>query len=130
MIRHIACLPARLCMNEVMRARTGTRYVAALTGRCGPEPEGTSWPPPNKKRLLLPANMARAGWALVERRDDVEGVKYTVGLPTPDFHKALGDVDGVAPQRDAVRHGRARCGPRMQAWRASASATTRSTYRR
>jgi D-3-phosphoglycerate dehydrogenase / 2-oxoglutarate reductase len=50
----------------------------------------------NIKKLLLPQSMARAGWALVERREDVEGVPYRVGMPVRDFHELLADSEGVA----------------------------------
>ncbi len=32
----------------------------------------------NVKKLLLPITLAKAGWAIVEARDDVEGVPYDV----------------------------------------------------
>jgi D-3-phosphoglycerate dehydrogenase / 2-oxoglutarate reductase len=50
----------------------------------------------NIKKLLLPQTMAQAGWALVERREDVEGVPYEVRMPVPEFHALLADVAGVA----------------------------------
>jgi D-3-phosphoglycerate dehydrogenase len=50
----------------------------------------------NKKRLLLPQTMTRAGWEFLASRDDVVGISYMPGLPTPEFHALLGDVDGVA----------------------------------
>ena len=50
----------------------------------------------NRKRLLLPNTMARAGWALAESRDDVEAISYPPSMPTPDFHAGLKDIDGIA----------------------------------
>jgi len=50
----------------------------------------------NIKKLLLPASLARAGWAIVESREDVEGVRYEVGMAKPEFHQLLDDVAGVA----------------------------------
>src|SRR5258708_25389608 len=50
----------------------------------------------NRKKLALPQTMARAGWAIVEARDDVEGVAYPPGLPAPEFHALLEDVAGIA----------------------------------
>ena len=35
----------------------------------------------NRKKLLLPTTMARAGWTLVEARDDVEGVSFVPTVP-------------------------------------------------
>lgn len=49
-----------------------------------------------KKKLLLPAMMARAGWDVITRRDDVEAIAYEYSLPTPAFHALLRDVHGVA----------------------------------
>ena len=50
----------------------------------------------NIKKLLLPITLAKAGWAIVEAREDVEGVPYDVTAPKPEFHKLLEDVAGVA----------------------------------
>jgi D-3-phosphoglycerate dehydrogenase / 2-oxoglutarate reductase len=50
----------------------------------------------NRKRLLLPNTMARAGWAIAEARDDVDAVSYPPSMPTPEFHALLRDIDGVA----------------------------------
>jgi D-3-phosphoglycerate dehydrogenase len=52
--------------------------------------------PTNIKRLLLPQTMARAGWAIVEAREDVEPVPYDVTGPKAEFHRLLEDVAGVA----------------------------------
>src|SRR5579859_3963655 len=52
--------------------------------------------PTNIKKLLLPQTMARAGWAIVEAREDVEPVPYDVAMPVPQFHELLEDVAGVA----------------------------------
>jgi D-3-phosphoglycerate dehydrogenase / 2-oxoglutarate reductase len=49
-----------------------------------------------KKKLLLPAMMARAGWDVVTARDDVEAIAYEYSVPTPAFHALLRDVHGVA----------------------------------
>ncbi|MDQ2738556.1 MAG: hypothetical protein M3Y35_08085, partial [Actinomycetota bacterium] len=37
----------------------------------------------NIKKLLLPTTLAKAGWAIVEAREDVEGVPYDVAGPIP-----------------------------------------------
>jgi D-3-phosphoglycerate dehydrogenase / 2-oxoglutarate reductase len=50
----------------------------------------------NRKKLLLPTTMARAGWAIVEARDDVEGVPFAPGVPKVELHRLLEDVAGVA----------------------------------
>ncbi|HTV89536.1 MAG TPA: hydroxyacid dehydrogenase [Stellaceae bacterium] len=66
----------------------------------------------NIKKLLLPTTMAKAGWAIVEAREDVEGVPFAPGLPRGEFHKLLEDIAGVAlgvqpfsdPELDAAPH--------------------------
>ena len=50
----------------------------------------------NIKKLLLPTTMAKAGWALVEAREDVEGVPFAPGLPRGEFHTLLADIAGIA----------------------------------
>jgi len=49
-----------------------------------------------KKKLLLPATMARAGWDVLKKREDVEAVAYEASIATPAFHVLLRDVHGVA----------------------------------
>jgi D-3-phosphoglycerate dehydrogenase / 2-oxoglutarate reductase len=49
-----------------------------------------------KKKLLVPAMMARVGWDVLKGRSDVEAVAYEYSLSTPTFHALLRDVDGVA----------------------------------
>jgi D-3-phosphoglycerate dehydrogenase len=50
----------------------------------------------NRKKLLLPTTLAKAGWAIVEARDDIEGVPYQTTAPKADLHHLLEDVAGVA----------------------------------
>src|SRR5690349_9924247 len=50
----------------------------------------------NRKRLLLPDSMARAGWQLLDGREDVEGVSYPVGVRGAKLHEYLGDAHGIA----------------------------------
>lgn len=50
----------------------------------------------NRKRLLIPTTMARAGWQIAEARDDIEAVPYAPAMPTPDFHALLAEADGVS----------------------------------
>jgi D-3-phosphoglycerate dehydrogenase / 2-oxoglutarate reductase len=50
----------------------------------------------NIKKLLLPITLAKAGWAIVEEREDVEGVPYDVTGPKAELHRLLEDVAGVA----------------------------------
>src|ERR1700732_1451641 len=50
----------------------------------------------NRKKLLLPTTMSKAGWAIVEARDDVEGVSFAPTVPKTELHRLLEDVAGVA----------------------------------
>jgi D-3-phosphoglycerate dehydrogenase len=50
---------------------------------------------PNRKKIMAPATMSRAGWALIESRDDLEGVEFVPQIAKPDFHKLLEDVSGI-----------------------------------
>jgi len=51
---------------------------------------------PNRKKLLLPNTLAKAGWALLEARDDVEGIPYAPGKVTPELLALLPEADGIA----------------------------------
>ena len=48
--------------------------------------------PTNIKKLLLPKTLARAGWQIIEAREDVEGVPYDVTGPKAELHRLLEDV--------------------------------------
>ena len=50
---------------------------------------------PNRKKIMAPATMSKAGWALIEQRDDLEGVEFQPNLPKAEFHKLLEDVSGI-----------------------------------
>src|SRR5688572_8462012 len=50
----------------------------------------------NRKRLLLPRTMARAGWEIANGRDDVEAMAYAPGMATAEFRALLHDIDGIA----------------------------------
>ena len=50
----------------------------------------------NIKKLLLPVTLAKAGWAIVEAREDVQGVPYDVAEGKAELHRMLEDVAGVA----------------------------------
>jgi D-3-phosphoglycerate dehydrogenase / 2-oxoglutarate reductase len=52
--------------------------------------------PTNIKKLLLPVTLAKAGWAVVEAREDVEGVPYDIAGGEEELHRLLEDVAGVA----------------------------------
>jgi D-3-phosphoglycerate dehydrogenase len=50
----------------------------------------------NRKKLLLPTTMSKAGWALVEAREDVEGVAFVPTVSKAELRELLADISGVA----------------------------------
>ncbi len=51
--------------------------------------------PSNRKKIMVPTTMSRSGWALIEARDDVEGVSFVPTIPKPEFHKVLQEASGI-----------------------------------
>ena len=50
---------------------------------------------PNRKKIMAPTTMSKSGWALIESRDDLEGVEFSPQIAKSDFHKLLEDVSGI-----------------------------------
>ena len=50
----------------------------------------------NKKLILLPAAMAKAGWAVAEARDDIETRRFEDGDTPAAFRALLAEADGIA----------------------------------
>src|SRR5215210_7437497 len=51
---------------------------------------------PNKKKVMLPHTMAKAGWDVLTGRDDIDAVGYDPYITMPDLQVALQDTDGIA----------------------------------
>src|SRR3954451_21349353 len=51
--------------------------------------------PSNRKKIMVPTTMSRSGWALIEARDDVEGVSFVPTIPKAEFHKVLEEASGI-----------------------------------
>jgi D-3-phosphoglycerate dehydrogenase len=49
----------------------------------------------NRKKIMAPATMSKAGWALIEARDDVEGVEFAPTIPKAEFHRLLSEASGI-----------------------------------
>src|SRR5579862_3200612 len=49
----------------------------------------------NRKKLLLPTTMSKSGWAIVEAREDVEGVSFVPTMPKAEFHQILEEASGI-----------------------------------
>ena len=66
----------------------------------------------NRKKIMTPTTMSKSGWALIEARDDVEGVEFVPTIPKPEFHKVLEEASGIClgvqpfsdPELDAASH--------------------------
>jgi D-3-phosphoglycerate dehydrogenase len=66
------------------------------------------------RKLLLPATLARAGWEVVARRDDVRAVPFDADLPAARFHALLADADGVALSFTAFGEAEVRSAPKLR----------------
>jgi len=49
----------------------------------------------NRKKIMAPATMSKAGWALIEARDDVECVEFAPTIPKAEFHRLLSEASGI-----------------------------------
>ncbi|MBC7636235.1 MAG: hydroxyacid dehydrogenase [Acetobacteraceae bacterium] len=50
----------------------------------------------NRKKLLLPTEMARAGWAVLDGRDDIEAVAFSPETSEAELHAELATASGIA----------------------------------
>ena len=69
----------------------------------------------NRKKLLLPTEMARAGWAVLDGRDDIEAVPFSPTLAEADFHAELATASGVALWGRPFRAADVAAAPHLQA---------------
>lgn len=51
---------------------------------------------PNKKKVMVPDSMAKAGLDVFKTRDDIDVVSYDPYISMPDLQAALRDTDGIA----------------------------------
>ncbi|HEV8679933.1 MAG TPA: hydroxyacid dehydrogenase [Stellaceae bacterium] len=66
----------------------------------------------NRKKIMVPTTMSKAGWAIIEARDDVEGVEFAPTIPNAEFHQLLEETSGIClgvrrfsdPELDAAPH--------------------------
>jgi D-3-phosphoglycerate dehydrogenase len=49
----------------------------------------------NRKKIMVPTTMSKSGWALIEAREDVEGIEFVPTIPRAEFHKILEDASGI-----------------------------------
>jgi D-3-phosphoglycerate dehydrogenase len=50
----------------------------------------------NRTKLLLPSEMARAGWAVLDGRDDIEAVSFSPDTSEAELHAELATAAGIA----------------------------------
>jgi D-3-phosphoglycerate dehydrogenase len=50
---------------------------------------------PNRKKIMYPVTMSKSGRALIEARDDVEGVEFVPTIPKAEFHQVLEKCSGI-----------------------------------
>ncbi len=68
-----------------------------------------------RKKVLLPATMARAGWEILHARADIEAVPFDMGIAPRDFHRLLADADGVALSVTPFGEAEVLAAPRLRA---------------
>jgi D-3-phosphoglycerate dehydrogenase len=69
---------------------------------------------PNKKKVLLPNTMAKAGWDVLIGRDDIEAVPYEPYITMPEFQAILKDTDGVALSLTPLKAPEIAAAPRLR----------------
>jgi D-3-phosphoglycerate dehydrogenase / 2-oxoglutarate reductase len=69
---------------------------------------------PNKKRVMLPNTMAKAGWDVLIGRDDIEAVPYEPYITMPDLQAALRDTDGIALSLTPLKAPEIAAAPRLR----------------
>ena len=68
----------------------------------------------NKKKVMAPNTMSRAGWNILNARDDVEAVPYSPSMPTEDFHEQIRDIEGIALALTPFRAAELAVAPRIR----------------
>jgi D-3-phosphoglycerate dehydrogenase len=69
---------------------------------------------PNKKRVMLPRTLAKAGWDVLNGRDDVEAIGYDPYITMPDLQVALKDIDGIALSLTPLKAPEIAAAPRLR----------------
>lgn len=69
---------------------------------------------PNKKKVMLPHTMAKAGWDVLDGRDDIEAVGYDPYITMPDLRAALADTDGIALSLTPLKAPEIAAAPRLR----------------
>ena len=69
---------------------------------------------PNKKKVMLPQTMAKAGWDVLIGRDDIEAIGYDPYISMPELQAALKDTDGIALSLTPLKGPEIAAAPRLR----------------
>jgi D-3-phosphoglycerate dehydrogenase len=69
---------------------------------------------PNKKKVMVPDSMAKAGLDVLRARDDVEVVPYDPYISMPDLQAGLKDTDGIALSLTPLKAPEIAAAPRLR----------------
>jgi D-3-phosphoglycerate dehydrogenase len=69
---------------------------------------------PNKKKVMLPHTLAKAGWDVLIGRDDIDAVPYEPYITMPDLQAALRDTDGIALSMTPLKAPEIAAAPRLR----------------
>jgi D-3-phosphoglycerate dehydrogenase len=69
---------------------------------------------PNKKKVMMPHTMAKAGWDVLIGRDDIDAVGYDPYIAMPDLQAALKDTDGIALSLTPLKAPEVAAAPRLR----------------
>ena len=68
----------------------------------------------NRKKLMLPEEMAQPGWDFARQRDDIELVRFSDRIQQDAFHALLGTADGLALWAHPLTAADVGAAPRLQ----------------
>jgi D-3-phosphoglycerate dehydrogenase len=69
---------------------------------------------PNKKKVMVPHSLAKAGWDVLRARDDIDAVGYDPYITMPDLQAALKDTDGIALSLTPLKAPEIAAAPRLR----------------
>jgi D-3-phosphoglycerate dehydrogenase / 2-oxoglutarate reductase len=67
-----------------------------------------------KRKVLLPAAMAQAGWKVVQAREDIEAIPFDMNIATAEFHRLLSGTQGVGLSMTPFGEAELKAGPGVQ----------------
>jgi len=68
----------------------------------------------NRKKILLPNTMSRAGWSVLEGRDDIEAAEFSNTIKPEELRAILGDVVGIALSATPFTAAELEAAPRLE----------------